>query len=374
MIVTRTEMFTDWVFQAAHSGEQSATVGRGLMSGHIYFRYAYDFLKSGETIQREMSFVELSDGSVYELGTGESSSKVTIVNHGVVSGGEIHLEVTGVSDQGIGVNRVLRHVTIAYDDGKTPVLDTEQLDGILGSLSESLTQSMVDTANAVKQELRNELNTNLADVQTNMQNDAQGRVDAAKNELTDGIELVDTKLDSQVSALVGRLDTLDAALRNSTLIKAARWDTPGNYTLRDGVTTNLLDTPPTPIMTSAAFELDTSNKSFKVTGGASSKPRILRVVLTTSLEANEVCDGNVYLSLRDANGSVMVQTLWNIDRSKMDSRTYSVQFSFDIVIDANSETHPALTSGIRVVALNRSGATVQFITGTMITATLTTVN
>lgn len=373
MLITRTEMFTDWVFQGAHAGEQAATVGRGLMRGHIYFRYADDFLKAGETIQREISFVELSDGSTYELGGGSSAEKITIIDHGVVSG-EVHLEVIGKDGVGVGVNRILRHVTIQYDDGKIPVLDTEQLDGILDSLSESLTQSMVDTANAVKTELRSELSANLTDVQIKMQNDAQGRVDAAKEELTDGIDLMDTKIDSQVGALVARLDALDATIRNAPAIKAARWDTPGNYTLREGVTTNLLDTPPTPVMVSDMFELDNANKSFKITGGAHAKPRVLRVIITTSLEANEVCNGNVYLSLRDAQNSVIVQTLWNIDRSKMDSRTNGVQFSFDMVVDANSSTHPALTSGIRVVAFNRTGATIQFITGTMITVMLTTVN
>lgn len=47
MLVTRTEMFTDWSYEGAYMGEQAATVGIGLMSGHIYFRYAYDFLKMG---------------------------------------------------------------------------------------------------------------------------------------------------------------------------------------------------------------------------------------------------------------------------------------------------------------------------------------
>lgn len=78
MLITRTEMFTDWVFQGAHAGEQAATVGRGLMRGHIYFRYADDFLKAGETIQREISFVELSDGSTYELGGSVSRVQFSV--------------------------------------------------------------------------------------------------------------------------------------------------------------------------------------------------------------------------------------------------------------------------------------------------------
>lgn len=371
MIVTRTEMFTDWVFQAAHSGEQSATVGRGLMSGHIYFRYAYDFLKAGETVQREMSFVELSDGSTYELGTGESASKVTITNHGVVSGGEIHLEVTGVSGQGIGVNRVLRHVTIAYDDGKTPVLDTEQLDGILDSLSESLTQSMVDTANAVKQELRNELNTNLADVQIRVQNIVNENLQGVRNDIsglqTSLREWEETTTDT-LNGLNKRIDSI-----NVPAVAHMQCATPGQYTIDAGSTNNLVGVAPEG-MSGSTFVWDSTNKTIKVAGGAYHKDRMMRVTVTSDLVLREGADGAVYLGLRHGdNGAVGAQQVIYVNRAKMGENVSRIQFSVETLIAAGDSTHPALTTGYRLVAANRAGANVIFGNRATLTFTLTTV-
>lgn len=163
MIVTRTETYTDWVYQGAHAGEQAAWIGRGLLKGSIYFRYAYDFLNKGDTVTREVSHVHLSDGSTYELGTGLSSEKITISYEGQTDSNEVTLRVDG--KLGIGVSSITRNVTISYDDGKVPVLDTDQLEGVLDELSSSLTASMKDTAEVVKTELRNELSTKLIDLE-----------------------------------------------------------------------------------------------------------------------------------------------------------------------------------------------------------------
>lgn len=204
MIVTRTETYTDWVYQGAHAGEQAAWIGRGLLKGSIYFRYAYDFLNKGDTVTREVSHVHLSDGSTYELGTGLSSEKITISYEGQTDSNEVTLRVDG--KLGIGVSSITRNVTISYDDGKVPVLDTDQLEGVLDELSSSLTASMKDTAEVVKTELRNELSTKLIDLEEKVDGKLKTQSDTIggliDEKVTAGDLAVKTELTQATSDLV----------------------------------------------------------------------------------------------------------------------------------------------------------------------------
>lgn len=384
MLVTKTEMFTDWSYEGAHMGEQAATVGRGLMSGHIYFRYAYDFLQDGETIKREMSFIELSDGSTYELGTGACASKITVIDHGLTSGGEVYIEVIGKPEVGVGVSRILRHVTIEYDDGKVPVLDTDQLDEVLKQLSDGLTQSMIDTANAVKQEVNARIDTAEITLEQKCNTAVASMGEAVRAELDESVQGLQEDLDDWVSSagsthnrFTQDIETLKQGVStledSAATIKMVRYDTPGRYTINNGVTTNLLVTPPTEVLRSDAMAYNAEHKTIKVTTGASPRVRLLRVTLTAGIDAGDLCDGNIYLSLRNSNDAMLVQSLWPVTRSKLERTTERVQFSLEMIIDANSTTHPALTNGIRVVAFNRTGGNIVFLTEAMITAQLTTI-
>lgn len=192
MVVTKTTRYTDWSFQGVHANEVGATVGNGLLFGFIYFRHSYDFLQEGDKVLREVHLVELSDGTITEMRDARQEhrlniqNKVNIVSHGLQPDGTICLQVFGKVDVGIGVSRVLRDVTVEYDDGRTPVLGNEQLEALLEQLRESLTQSMKDTAAAIKQELRNELDS---------------RLTSTKEELKQLVAATDTKLATSVSNL-----------------------------------------------------------------------------------------------------------------------------------------------------------------------------
>lgn len=377
MLVTRTEMFTDWSYEGAHMGEQAATVGRGLMSGHIYFRYAYDFLDTGERVQRERSFVELSDGSTYELGSGESAEKITIIDDGITSGGEVHLQVIGKPSIGVGVSRILRHVTIEYDDGKVPVLDTEQLEEVMTELSEHLTQSMIDTAEAVKQELRSELNTSVADVQVQMQNVLHERLTEAKNEINEDVTEVreditetDTKVSDLRSSLDGWIDSATESMnrlseRIDALVIPAIQDiqgfTPGQYTIQHGNTVNLLHARPNNWENSWCVYRP-QLKTVSLEGGhVSQSTRILRAILTTNLNiAGGDALGPLHISLRNDRDEVICQTTMFINRTKMPERVLNCQFILETLIPAGDSTHSAIQNGVRISGYNSCGSQVIF--------------
>lgn len=384
MLVTRTEMFTDWSYEGAHMGEQAATVGRGLMSGHIYFRYAYDFLDTGERVQRERSFVELSDGSTYELGSGASADKITIIDDGITSGGEVHLQVIGKPEVGVGVSRILRHVTIEYDDGKVPVLDTDQLNGILAELSDHLTDSMVDTAEAVKQELRSELSTKVADVQVNMQNvlseelaetktEIREDISEAKEELrretTEAVKEVSDDLNDWVASagqthddLTRKIQEVGAAPR--TRMNVAMWRTPGIYTLAKGVVTNILEHQPTVFSADPCIVWDATNKALKLVNVPTDKNKVLRITVTGGLTIDTAALGNIVVALRDNRGSIISQSHMFIQRERMESLTVGAQFAIELFIGAGEATHNALTTGIRITYENRMNEGKQFVLST----------
>lgn len=382
MLVTRTETFTDWSYEGAHMGEQAATVGIGLMSGHIYFRYAYDFLQAGESVQRERSFIELSDGSIYELGTGESAEKITVIDHGLTSGGEVYLEVIGKPEIGVGVSRILRHVTIEYDDGKVPVLDTEQLEEVMTELSEHLTQSMVDTAEAVKQELRNELNTSVADVQVNMQNVLQERLTETKSEINGNVNEVredltetNTKVSEVSSALDGWVDSATESMNRLTArldalvipsIQDTQGFTPGQYTTQHGNTVNLLHALPNSWVNSWCVYRP-QLKTVSLEGGhVSQSNRILRAILTTNLNIGADALGPLHISLRNDQDVVICQTTMFINRTKMPERLLNCQFILETLIPAGNSTHSAIQNGVRISGYNACGAQVIFESGATI--------
>lgn len=197
MIITKTTRYTDWSFQGVHANEVGATVGNGLLFGFIYFRHSYDFLQEGDKVIREVHLVELSDGTITEMRDARQEhrvniqNKVNIVSHGVQPDGTVCLQVFGKVDVGIGVSRVLRDVTVEYDDGRTPVLGDAQLGELLEQLKESLTQSMKDTAEAIKRELRDEMNT---------------RLTTTKQELSQLVSDTDTKLANSVRDLKSTME------------------------------------------------------------------------------------------------------------------------------------------------------------------------
>lgn len=197
MLVTKTTRYTDWSFQGVHANEVGATVGNGLLFGFIYFRHSYDFLQEGDKVIREVHLVELSDGTITEMRDARQEhrvniqDKINIVSHGIQPDGTVCLQVFGKVDVGIGVSRVLRDVTVEYDDGRIPVLGDAQLGTILEQLKESLTQSMKDTAEAIKTELRNELDSRL----TNTKEELKKLVADTDNRLAGSVQNLKTTME-----------------------------------------------------------------------------------------------------------------------------------------------------------------------------------
>lgn len=353
MIVTRTERFTDWLFQGVHMNEVAATVGNGLLAGHIYFRYAHDFIKEGEKVLRSRSFITLSDGSVYELGAGAVSSKVTVIDHGVTSSGDVHLEVRGIDGSGIGVQSITRDVTIQYDDGKVPVLDEDQLKIIMSGLHDSLEESMVETAETVKAELREELNTIAIDVK---QECAQA-TNAAKAELT-------SKINSEIATVSGKVDTEVATLNTSiasvdSKVEALRTygesriivgqATVGQYTIPKGSHVNILyarfdnDTWHNPLMLH-----NESTGTLKLLTGISPRNRIATFFWTGALVISDGYNNFIEMQVRNKNGDTLAMSHFYLFR---DAGSPSVlnrfQMSVDLFIKAN-DSAAILEDGVRI--------------------------
>lgn len=369
MLVTRTEVYTDWSYQGVHMGEQAATVGVGLMTGHIYFRYAYDFLQDGDKIQRERSFIELSDGTTYELGTGASASKITVIDHGLTSGGEVYIEVIGKPEVGVGVSRILRHVTIEYDDGKVPVLDTEQLEEVMTELSDHLTQSMVNTAEAVKQELRNELNTSVADVQIQMQNVLSEKLNATKTELrqetASAIQVVTNDLDDWVDSagethddINERIDRVsDNVLDLTNRVHVGMWHLAYAYVVNTS-TINVLNDAPKLSIPSKAFEYDASSKTIKFfpVGGAE-KHHVIRLTLTSNVTVDNGIGGHIYFQLKDSTGNTVLSqaTIGMLRSYGADIKTHAMQLTASLFIPKGELNHVAFVNGLRLTLWNRTG-------------------
>lgn len=366
MIVTRTETYTDWIFSGAHSNEVEATVGKGLMVGYIYFRYAYDVLQQGETVEREVSFVHLSDGSTYELGSGLSSEKINITYNGQTAEGLVSLTVSGNS--GVGVSSITRNLTIAYDDGKVPVLDTDQLEGILQDLKGSLSESIKDTADTVKNELKGELQTTVIElrneVQEHVSNHSQvieNKVDGKISEVNVKVSSVDSKVDTlgttltgELSFINGKVDTLTTKI--DTKYHAELWGV-GQYTATALGSNNLLEKWPSGVQTSpTVFQYIESEKALKLSGGASDYNRIVRLCYTSSWQINdENAEGYVYFTLSNhplSNYAMVRQVFPVMRKHRLGMIMNTMQVHFEMFIPKKDSTHPLLNRGVRILVEN----------------------
>ncbi|WEU68291.1 hypothetical protein TARRARE_45 [Escherichia phage vB_Ec_Tarrare] len=369
MLVTRTATYTDWIFMAAHANERVDDIGQGLLEGHIYFRYAYDMLNDGDEVVREVSHVHLSDGSTYPLGEGVSSEKIDITYHGLTSDGSVYLEVNG--HKGIGVSSITRTLTIQYDDGKVPVLDTDQLKGILSELHDSLEASMINTANAVKEELRDELETKVLDAKESC-NEA---TEAVNTELTAKIANESGRIDSLTSTLVTVQGNLDTTMKRVGKISPnmGKWSF-GRYTINSKQTNNLLAAAPTALAPEGSiFTYDDTNKVFKMSGGAAPTDRILRVTFTTGIDTLSA-DYRGYLSfmLRNSSGGVLASDMrfLNMDAG-LTQQLSAIQFSLELYLEA-SKGHPVYNSGIQLAFHNSANTALAILSGGVASFTLLT--
>lgn len=337
MKITRTERYTDWVFQGAHAGEVAARVGVGLFRGSIYFRHAHDNLQSGDTVDREEFFVELSDGSNYELGNGASGEKVSIVNHGVTSSGDVYLEVSGKDELGVGVSKVYRDVTISFDDGKVPVLDTEQLNGILNDLKSSLTESMQDTADAVKKEAFEKVET----MGIELKDSCKSTVDSAKKDVEAQVSTLDTKIVSVQSDITNIRKELEEGIKGMNQFNVALWQpTTGKY-ISSGKTENIIDTGTAIIQSDNVF-------THGMDGSIILKESVFDRVLTITMTAGMVLSANPqggywYLFIGDKDGGLITQSVFPVMASDV-RNFYQTQTSVRLFIP-RGDSHPVVSNG-----------------------------
>lgn len=358
MIVTRTESYTDWVFQGAHAGEVAARVGVGLFRGSIYFRHAHDNLKAGDEIVREEFFVELSDGTKYKLGAGASAEKISVIQEPMTSSGEVHLEVVGKDSVGVGVSRVTRNVSISYDDGRVPVLDTDQLNIVIAELNDSLTASMVDTAEKVKDELREELNTGVSD---------------AKQACSDATSAVKTELTSQITTIQSSIkDLLEAAKYRAPV---ARWTIAVN-SVSSNTARNLLDIAPTNKFGSALFVYNENTKAVTLTADAFGVPRVLRVDLALNLSTtSDFGDDDIALVVWDkSTNSVIARNVLRLSYNKLaesESLVSYLQFGAHLYVGADASNHTVTKDGIAVHLHNYGRGDITLHPGSRMTLSLT---
>lgn len=386
MIVTRTESYSDWVYQGAYAGELAASVGVGLFKGFIYFRHAHDNLQAGHTIDREEFFVELSDGTKYLLGTGLSGEKIQVLNHGVTNDGNVHLEVIGNEDIGVGVSRITRNVTISFDDGKVPVLDTEQLNEILGSLEGSLTDSMKNTAEAVKTELRDELATKVEDVRQECSKataTVNGNVIRIEGELSDKITSAslasNAYTDATKTELAGKITSLEKTieeLRGLTKYRSpvARWNIPVT-SIPSNNAFNLLDKAPSAQFGSGEFKYNDVHKSINISEKAFGIPRIFRVDLSLNISTSSDFDGDLAIVLWDKSdgGEVIGRAFTRIDYDKLGggSRISFMQLSASLYVGGNAKEHPLTKNGVSVHLHNYGVGDLTIQSGSTISLSLT---
>lgn len=365
MIVTRNERYTDWLFQGVHMHEEAATVGNGLLSGHIYFRYATDFLKEGERILRSRSFIVLSDSSTYELGEGAVSSKVTVIDHGLTSGGEVHLEVRGIDGSGIGVHSITRDVTIEYDDGKIPVLDEDQLKVIMSGLHDSLEESMVETAEAVKAELREELQTIAIDVKQDCTNTVNASANTLRGEIASAVGVVDGRVstvDERVTTVAESVTALNTTMDNRVIIGQG---TTGQYTIPTGAYVNILHARfDNTVWTHPLMVHDETQKTLRLTTGISTRNRIATFTWTGNIRFDaENFNGYVYMMVKNVRGDALAVSTYFLSREKgLPANLSRIQMSVDLFIKAN-DSAAVLEEGVRIEFTRSTGANVVLTSG-----------
>lgn len=347
MIVTRTERYTDWVYQGALAGETAATVGIGLLEGHIYYQYSHDHLNAGDVILREKSFVHLSDGSEYELGTGASSEKVDITYHGQASDGSVQIDVKGRPDLGVGVQSIQRVITISYDDGKVPVLDTDQLKGILAELSDNLTSGMESTAEAVKEELRQEVANALVD--------GKAYADTIKSTVDASLESHKTTLDSRMDSISSDLVTLSTKVEeglqgvtesiSKDLPQAAKW-TVGTYQVNNRQLNNILSYPPSLAEGSGAFTHSSLMRSMVLDKEYITRDRMLTITACLQFETPNDYAGFLSVLTRKSGEQTNLARASLYVQHDVITQEY-IQFTLKVFIPlAEKDTHPVVTNGL----------------------------
>lgn len=360
MIVTRNETFVDWTFSGAHANEMAATVGSGLLRGYIYFRYAYDMLKEGEEIEREVSYVHLSDGSQYELGTGLSSEKIDIVYEGQTGDGEVSLKVNG--KVGIGVSSITRNVTIKYDDGRVPVLDTEQLDVILDSLEDSLTEDMVSTAEAVKTELSDKVSSVAIDLETT----CNSKVENAKASLQASITSIQKEIQGLSNKITSRVPAGRWALKTSHVPGGSGSSGAGFY--------NLIEEGPKAVFPSGSiYTFDDTRKGLSVSSTAFPFPRVISIVLSLTLGVPVDFNAPVSILLIGAkDDNVYGRAVVTLDGSYMTTggKASNVQFALQSYVGTNGTGHPLVDGGLKLVMHNGGSSTVEVVEGSSVYLTL----
>lgn len=355
MIVTRQETFVDWSYSGAHANELAATVGNGLLRGYIYFRYAYDMLKAGEKVEREVSFVHLSDGSQYELGTGLSSEKIDIMYEGQTDDGSVTLFVNG--KMGVGVSSVTRHVTINYDDGKVPVLDTEQLNGILDDLKQSLTDGMTSTAETVKQELISKVDA----VAIDLESKCDSKVVDAKNSLQNSINSLTQELKGLSGKLNARVPVSRWALKQSHVAGGSGEPLAGFY--------NLIEEGPKNTFGSGIFTFNQDAKGVTVPSSSFPYPRILTVGLSLTLEIPTGFNAPVSMLLIGAkDDNIYARDILNLESKYLTSggKSSNIQFQLQSYIGVNGSGHPLVDGGFKLVMHNGGSQTIVVVDGSSV--------
>lgn len=409
MLVTRQEQFTAWIYQGAHMGERAATVGVGLMDGYIYFRPSNDSIGSDERILRDKYYVELSDETEYPLGEGESAHKITIKDLGYLNG-EARVQVIGKPEVGVGVSRILRRVTIEYDDGKVPVLDTDQLNGILAELNDNLEQSMVGTAEAVKEELRQEvansvidtksycdtkiteaseaLSTSIESVRGEMRSSVTNldtKVDATTARLDSKIDTSVTGMDTKVSSLRTELDSRIVLVENSVTsmdseiesmrtdltgaieerVRLARWSF-GQYSISNTAFNNILFSAPATMSGDTVFTYNADNKSLVLNTPPTSVDRMLRLSVITTLEVPNNWAGHLVMHVRNIAGGTQTQTIVFLNRDHgLPQHVQNVFFETELCIPGNFENHPLYGAGFRIEFIHSKSGNVVLKSGSI---------
>lgn len=366
MIVTRTESYSDWVYQGAYAGEVAASVGVGLFKGSIYFRHAHDNLREGDVVDREEFFVELSDGSTYELGQGLSSEKISITHNGVTSSGDVYLSVEGIDGIGVGVSRIYRSMTISYDDGKVPVLDTDQLNGILENLKTSLTESMQNTADAVKQEAFKKVDTmgiELKDSCTNTVNGAkselstkinalEGRFESNKTDVGRQIATVNSQLlttTEELNTKIGTVQTnlnevkaeLESNMQGFNQFNVALWQPVSPIVVGSGINRRILDHDVTIVQSDNVF---THGLDGSIILKESKYDRVLTLTLTAGMLLSDTPQGGYwYFFIGDKSGGLVTQAVFPVMASDVKS-FFQTQSSVRIFIPRGN-SHIAVSDG-----------------------------
>lgn len=220
---------------------------------------------------------------------------------------------------------------------------------------------MVGTAEAVKTELREELNTIAIDVK---QECAQ-TTEAAKAELNARITSEATTLSSSVSEVSAKVDTVDSkvdTVRTELVgavedkVRIARW-TFGQYSIGNTDFNNVLFSAPT-TSGDGTFSYNANNKSLVLSTPVTNVDRILRVSVITTLEIPNGFAGHLVMHIRNIAGGTQAQSITFMNRDHgMPQHVQNAFFTAEIFVPASFTNHPIYGDGFRVEFIHsKSGA------------------